>query len=70
MNFLDSDDTESDENGSRSRTIIRVRISPVRGRERRDSELVTTAKTLVRSLRSYLMAYRYDIHNHRRALAD
>lgn len=65
MNFVDKDDIGSTDEGSSTRppTVVRVQISPVRGRERRNNDMVAAAKTLVRSLRSYLMASRYDIRN-------
>ncbi len=65
MSFIDRDAIGQGDGLSHPPTVIRVQISPVRGRERRNNELVSSAKTLVRSLRSYLMASRYDMRNHR-----
>ena len=65
MVFIDKDNIGFTDDGSRRPTVVHVRISPVRGRERRNNEMVAAAKTLVRSLRSYLMASRYDIRDKR-----
>ena len=42
-------------------TVLRVTIHPLRRRERRAGDLVTAARTLVRSLKAYLMAQNYDV---------
>ena len=65
MNFVDANAPAQDNEQASgpAPTIIRVQISPERGRERRNNEMIGSAKTLIRSLRSYLMAYRYDIYD-------
>jgi hypothetical protein len=60
MNFLEPPAIASSD-GKSPPTILRVTIRPLRHRERRSGELLNAARTLLRSLKAYLMAQNYDV---------
>lgn len=69
LKFLESPAIESSD-GKSPPTILRVSIRSLRRRERRGGELLNAARTLVRSLKAYLMAQNYDMRHQRIVSGD